>query len=588
MNQIPCPFRFDQRTSAKGEEVATCGLLKQLLRVVPDEACEVSRDACLACCESTPVGSSFVNAVFPSIGHQVTSELLSQGTDCEQIQFLHSVFERAVINEDALGKGKLATCDVFLPCRDAGTVTRESIESVLNQVSAVVNLHLILIAPEAENLKETYGEKWNVHWHPANGRGFHQAIHELMPNVCSEFVALQDPNCVALPQRISNAISELLQRGADFAGAILKDPSGELPSVAPEPKLSHSIHSATLVMRKSAYIDLGGFADRPVDFVEELLCRARHQEHRMVIIPVCSVESKKCWQVPNLGPPPIYESKFRSLRHCGIGYPTTARVSCDVVAPVYKHLDLASLAIESAIEQENADVLVHVVDDCSPEDTTGLFSRWKSHPQVRLYRNKHNIGQYASFNNISDFFETDFVAVQDGDDVSFPHRLSSSINFLNLCQAEFFAGGVEVFGNQDLIDERFKGDNYRKSLQPRGRKVPYFALNPTACFRTEMFRRLGGYSDFGGSKYKAGFDSEFMQRAYYAGVRFAISTQIVTRYRLHGESATQNPTTGFGSEKRLIVQSEAARREELCRRNSLDPKVFGAIGRYRGVTERIH
>ncbi|WP_182868585.1 glycosyltransferase family 2 protein [Rhodopirellula sp. JC639] len=593
---LNCPFRIRPRRQGSGE-VATCGLIRQLLPAESgggtNDFCEVSRDACEACSGSTPVASSFVNGVFPSILNEACTRFLHSGSSggadlTRRARDLLQISEAAIVSETTAGERRLASCDVYLCCDDASAATRRSIESLLAQQNAAVNLHLILNGPGAQVLAGDYATTWNVHLHrPATPTTLFAAVHELAPRANSEFLALQHAAAVALPNRIANAVGELCRMGADAIGSPLLTPAGEVAATEPTEVYQSTIPWPTLVMRRSAFIDRGGFADRNSDPDVEWIYRAQRSGAKIRVLPLPSVQLHQGWQPPRLGPSPAYVERLGSLRHHAIGY-RSSTVPCDVVIPVYGQLDLVTQAIESIIEQQGAEPVIHLIDDAGPENVDTLFRYWGSLPNVRLYRNRRNVGQYVSFNNVSRYFETDFVAVQDGDDISLPHRLQTSVNLLESSDADYFAATMEQFADsrseQAIVDRQ----PFRRSYTPYGNHLQYFAMNPTACFRVATFRHLGGYSDFGDrDRNRCGLDSEFMIRAYFSAARFAISSSVVTRYRVHPQSATKNNETGFGTEVRTFSIQECRHRAAMYQSAAFDPRAFGALGRYRDVTERI-
>ena len=463
MNKLPCPFRYNIRESDEGV-IASCGLIQQLLRSESAAVCDVSEAACAACCESTPVASSFVNAVFPSLLSQACSQYLQQDDkDCNvaaRAAELIELSEAAVVHEHSIDRDQLPSCDVYLYCLDDSETTRRSIDSILQQQRVLVQLHLILGDAAAEPLARDFEETWNVQCHRFDEPiGLFRAVHELAPKGGTEFMALQHAGGVSSPNRIANAVGELHRTSGDIVGTSLGTPGGTIGATMPGETYNHAIPWPTLVFRRCSFIDLGGFANRETAEDVELLFRAQQSGASIALLPFASVEMEHDWTPPPVDPPPNYTFRHGSLRHHGMGY-RSLPVECDVVVPVYKQLVYANAAIESIVEQEGAEAIIHVVDDKSPEDTSDLFHRWKSHPRIRLYRNQVNIGQYASFNNVSDFFETDLVAVQDSDDISLPHRLQVSGNLLRLNQAEFFGATVERFGDERLIEQDEKLDDF--------------------------------------------------------------------------------------------------------------------------------
>ena len=605
-SELDCPFRLDPRT-ATGGEIATCGLVGNLLRTADPIVCEVSRDACVACLDSTALSQPFLNRVFPSILSEACSRIVgSEHGDGSELsaraRSLMEAADEAILGELDFAPERHDVCDVFVDCGGNADEMRRSIASLLEQRHVTLILHLVL--SEDRSSEDDYRQLisdltsvGNVEVHRSAGRGFVRSVHDLVPKTRSEFIAFQHRAGVSMPNRFSDLLRKLALSGADYAGSAMKTPKGLVSAKSPSNDFGESIPWPTLIFRRATFLDQGGFADRPGDEVAELLFRAKQSGARFVVSDVPSVELFEPWSVndphgpPQYGPPqygpPQYSAQSGSLRHHAIGYPIE-KVVCDVVVPIYGQLEFANPAIESVLEQEGAEAIVHLIDDESPEPVDELFRFWGTHPRVRLYRNHKNIGQYASFNNVSKYFETDLVAVQDGDDISMPNRLSLSGNLLRLAQADFFAAAMEQFGDAEMMSTLKESRRIRRSYYPFGKYYTYFAMNPTACFRVSLFRRLGGYTDLGGrERNRGGLDSEFMIRAAFSGARFAFSSSIVSRHRLHANAATRRADTGFGSANRRMALDECKRRLDLFRNATFDPRAFGSLGRYQELTTRI-
>ena len=589
MNKLPCPFRYDERQTHDGQ-VATCGLLAQLLQVDDSELCSVPRAACEICCQTVPVASRFVNSVFPSLLLQASTQYLERRdrTNDEILNAKRLIrnSELAIASELASELPRIDTCDVFAICHDASALTRKSIASILAQNDVIVTLHLVLADRGALPLNNEFASLWNVQVYEASPtKQPYHIIHETIPKIRSEYIAFHDSRSTSFPDRLCSATRELYRTGADFLGSPMVTDAGVVEAFLPTIDYGPTIPCPTLVFRRNAFLDLGGFADRTDDYIPELLYRAHLSGKRVHIIPFATVQLAGEWQPPRIGAKPEYTSRFQSLRHHAMGYPQQS-ISADVVIPIHGQLEYAKQAIESIVNQVGAEAVVHLVDDASPECTQDLFRFWGSHPRVRRYRNTTNIGQYASFNNVSRYFETELAVVQDADDISLPHRLYAGGNLLGLCDAEYYAASVDLFGDETLMSRAFPNQQFRLSSNASPNSA-YFALNPTACFRVSMFRRLGGYSDYGGVKYRGGLDSEFMIRAHHSGVPFVISSEVVTKFRVHGNSATRCEDTGFGSQARERSRQECQRRFNLFRHYRFHPSAFGTIRRYESITERL-
>jgi GT2 family glycosyltransferase len=367
--------------------------------------------------------------------------------------------------------------------------------------------------------------------------------------------------------------------------------------IAPSSKYERFIPTSTLVFRRPSFIDLGGFSDRNTDCDAELVFRAFAEGRPFAIAHVILADSSELSNPPLLDAPPEYEFRDGRLSHYGRGFASSS-VACDMVLPFYGHFDYVEEALHGALGQDNADVVIHLVDDHSPEDASKLLKKWSTHPQVRTYRNTENIGQFASFNNVIPFVETELVAVQDADDISLPCRICTAGNLLRLADADIFGGRIELFGDQWVLpptnqittgQKKVHRKEYRLSVYPAAACVSYYLENPTMVMRTETFRSLGGFADFGERiRNRTGLDAEFLLRALYAGTRVAVTRQRVLRYRVHGDSATQNDLSGWGTPARKASQIENRKRAILFRRGRFDPRVFGALNSHRGVTKRIH
>jgi hypothetical protein len=273
-------------------------------------------------------------------------------------------------------------------------------------------------------------------------------------------------------------------------------------------------------------------------------------------------------------------------------------VACDVVLPFHGQFSYVQEAIAGLLEQDGAEVVVHLIDDASPGgEGEMLLRRWAGNRRVRTYRNQVNIGPYSSFNNVVPYLETGLVAVQDGDDVSLPHRIQAAGNLLRLAGGEIFGGRTRPFGAEtSLRPSNTRAGEVIQVARPRlrGSRVPtprslgHIVEHPTAMYRRDAFERLGGFADFGRTDRNCcGLDTEFYLRAAHGGARFAVSNHVVLRYRCHPDSATQNAETGWGSTPRNWTLRECRRRALVFQGEPFDPRAFGAMGRFAGITRRF-
>ena len=613
-----CPHRVlvDERVPAGP---AVCSLLQQLSRVLDERLCQVGYDACVVCCQADPSTPEKINPVIASFLFQIgTAVIEAEGLpDCtveEAIELKAWAFSHLkwAPGSKAMGRpltcyaspsqyvrrGRTYACDVVLCCSDSSPQTEHALRSVLDQKSAVTLVHLVDNGGGGRELAERYAHCGTVavHHNPVPKSPL-ATVHELVERLSSGFIAIQDARTVSEPYRISYSVGLLEEHGGDLLGAGLRAGARVIRPVEPTDRYDRYLPAETLVIRRASLVDLGGVADRPGDEDVELVYRAFQEKRSLLLTPEVTVSALAELSPLPLGPPPVYEPHNGILRQHARDFPMQ-RVACDVVLPVWGQLEHVRQGLEGLLAQEHADVVIHLVDDGSPENTDDFLRYWATHPQIRVYRNVCNLSQFTSFNNVSRYFETDLVAVQDGDDVSLPHRIHLAGNTLRLAGADIFGSAVVIFdGGAPMSDEGW--DRLLPDIRVRRWKnlgisawptpgVFWFVFNPSMVLRTDVFRTLGGFGDFGGAvRNRCGHDIEFCLRAYHHGKRFALSRQPTVLYRQHPGQTTRSPVTGFGTDAEGWTSQEARRRGDLYRRTRFDPVAFGALGKYQDLTQRF-
>jgi len=596
-----------------------CSLLQQLSRVQDGRLCRVAHDACVACCKAGPPTPEKINPVIASFLYQIATAVIeAEGMpDCtveEALELKAWAFSNLkwVEGSKAVGKpktfavpadafthgGRTYACDVVLCCSDSSPQTERALRSVLDQQSAVTLVHLIDNGGGGRELIERYAHcgTVSIHHNPVP-RSPLATVHDLVDRLHSEFIAIQDPRTISKPYRVSYSVGLLAEHGGDILGAGLRTAGGDVCPVEPSARYDRYLPAETLVIRRASFVDLGGVADRPGDDDAELVYRAFQEKRSILLTPTVTAEAQAEYPAAPLRPPPVYDPRNGGLRHHARDFPMQ-RVACDVVLPFWGQLDHVWQALEGLLAQQNADIVIHLIDDASPEDTDAFLRHWAAYPQIRTYRNVQNLSQFTSFNNVVPYFETGLVAVHDGDDVSLPHRIHWAGNTLRLAGADIFGSAVVIHhGSEPVVEvgwNQLPADMYIhkeedvciSSWPTPG--VYWFVFNPSMVLRTDVFRVLGGFGDFGGNvRNRCGHDIEFCLRAYHRGMRFALSRRPTLMYRQHPGQTTRSPVTGFGTDAEGWTSQEARRRGELYRRTRFDPVAFGALGKYAGLTQRF-
>jgi glycosyltransferase involved in cell wall biosynthesis len=482
-------------------------------------------------------------------------------------------------------------CDVVICCTESTHDADRAIQSLLNQNHVHLFIHLVDDGGGAAEIVRRYELEPNVvTYHHPLPKGLLATLQELVPRLRSSYVALQDPTTVSLPDRIRTAVTMLEAHGAEFLAAPVRSGPDLLMPEPPREPYQRYLPWQSLVCRRASLVDMGGIADRPGDQDAELIYRAFRESRRILISEEPAVECLASLARGTLGPTPSYDPPNNSLRRHAIGFPRQS-VRCDVVLPFHGHLDFVAESMPSVLEQDSAETIVHLIDDATPGGAQELLKYWGTHPRVRTYRNTRNLGQFVTFNNVFPYLETNLIAIQDADDISFAHRINLAGNHLRLADADFFGGRFETFEHSGdpppepgIVERR----PYWASEYPRRFERIHFLQNTTAVMSKGAFESLRGFSDYGTvDRNKCGLDTEFFVRAHHAGCRFVMTHDTVVRYRWHRKSVTRNDQTGWGSEPRDWVAAENERRFKLYHRGPFDPRALGSLRASWGTTERI-
>jgi glycosyltransferase involved in cell wall biosynthesis len=201
-------------------------------------------------------------------------------------------------------------------------------------------------------------------------------------------------------------------------------------------------------------------------------------------------------------------------------------------------------ALASVLNQEGADVEVHLVDDHSPDDRwIDALGGLSDDPRVLLYRTTATVGPYRIKNALLPLITRPVIAFQDADDMSAPGR------FARLLREMARTGASVVGSSYHEMDER--GDVLRSRRMVRNCNFwlrlgkSYVALHPTTIVRRSALEELGGFD--GTTRFAA--DSDFFLRAARL-YRLRNVPEPLYYYRVRRKSLTTSPDTGFGSEAR--------------------------------------
>jgi glycosyltransferase involved in cell wall biosynthesis len=204
-----------------------------------------------------------------------------------------------------------------------------------------------------------------------------------------------------------------------------------------------------------------------------------------------------------------------------------------VLLTAYNRERYVASAIESVLAQGFTDFELVVVDDASTDATVPVARRYEDDPRVRVVVNEGNLGQFGNRNRAAALARGEFIKYHDSDDLMYPHCLGTMVGVLAAEPMASFAlstgwhwpGGPCPM----LLTPRMA---YQREFLGPG----LFMCGPaSALFRTEAFRRLGGFPERG-----VGSDYLFWLRAC-ATEHVVLAPADLFWYRLHSHREFERP-----------------------------------------------
>jgi glycosyltransferase involved in cell wall biosynthesis len=158
-------------------------------------------------------------------------------------------------------------------------------------------------------------------------------------------------------------------------------------------------------------------------------------------------------------------------------------------------------AVESILAQTFQDLEIVVVDDASTDGTETILQAYaRRDERIRVLRNETNQGLVRTMNIGLRHARGEFIAVNDADDLSLPHRLETQVNFLRANPQIALVGGGAYYIDED-------GEEIESpSRERRQRKGPeevrqylaegYSFAHSSVMFRRECIEAIDFYDEF--------------------------------------------------------------------------------------------
>jgi hypothetical protein len=211
-------------------------------------------------------------------------------------------------------------------------------------------------------------------------------------------------------------------------------------------------------------------------------------------------------------------------------------------------------AIASILNQNHAHCIIHLIADgfSTPESILSFVTV----PGVKLYETsvKHPIGPYRITNCLVPYLETEYLAIQDSDDIAMPNRIAHSIAQMNDNGWDHFGAAMMQFASYESRDEtsiealqrtpiHYSGTKVRWKISPDG-----VFINGVRVIRKNAFIQVNGFADL-----LTTADCEFNTRCLRSGMSCGATDVIVALRRLHSDSLSLGRTHGMYSADRQAI-----------------------------------
>tara|TARA_B100000575_G_scaffold162149_1_gene129564 strand:+ start:2119 stop:2823 length:705 start_codon:yes stop_codon:yes gene_type:complete len=187
-------------------------------------------------------------------------------------------------------------------------------------------------------------------------------------------------------------------------------------------------------------------------------------------------------------------------------------------------------SILSILNQDYKNIEFLIVDDCSTDKSLSIMKKLaKNDKRIKIIENKKNIGLTKSLNKLLRISKGKYIARQDADDVSFPHRLSTQVNFLKKTNSE-------IITSRAVIKDKWVKIPRYSHLFPTKLVIKY--KNPfihgTLFVNKNVFEEVGGYDE----NFYFAQDYKFYLDCYNFGKKIKIINDVL--YELNDKNNISN------------------------------------------------
>ena len=207
--------------------------------------------------------------------------------------------------------------------------------------------------------------------------------------------------------------------------------------------------------------------------------------------------------------------------------------SVSIIIPAFKAADYIEECLNSIVTQTTTatvEILVGI-DNCEPT-LVKLKQIAHKYPNLKVFYSSSSLGAYVMRNSLTEKASHENFLFFDADDIMLPSLISTVLRKYNKSRPM-----------------RFKYINFNHGENPRKRTTPHPKPSHGVFFIPRyLFYKIGGFQNW-----PCGADTEFMKRCSHNYVQDVILNIPLFYRRIHSDSLTQNPKTGYRSEVRSQI-----------------------------------
>lgn len=231
-----------------------------------------------------------------------------------------------------------------------------------------------------------------------------------------------------------------------------------------------------------------------------------------------------------------------------------------------------------SIFAEKIDLLVHIILDGGAEDVTDILQHYDRN-RMHLYLSEKNMGPYRLRNLACQYFECEYFAIQDADDININNRLSKSLDACKKYNLDLYGCSIQNFPDSNYNEQDRENNIILKPVQlkdacvyPNAKRDLMFA-HPGMVVRNNYFKSIGGYAD-----YFCACDVEFQLRCYWAGAKIQCTDEVLVHRRLHDKQLTKNVDTNYASDLRKSILAILKDRSKMYPQHKNELNYFKQLG----------